>query len=92
MFLVSLLGCCGAIGESSCILKTYGGILLILFISTIISGIVAAVKKEDINSWVQEAGRTGIEKWVCDPITLEVSTLINTHMFCFIFWVWVWKP
>ena len=69
------MGCCGAVGENSCVLKIYGGILLIIFISTMVSGIMAFVFKGEIQDLVNEAAKSGIEKWECDPATLEVLTL-----------------
>ena len=69
------MGCCGAVGENPCVLKTYGGILLIIFISTMVSGIMAFVFKGEIQDLVNEAAKSGIEKWQCDPVTLEVLIL-----------------
>ena len=46
-----------------------------LFISTLVSGIMAFVFKGEIQDLVNEAAKSGIEKWQCDPVTLEVLTL-----------------
>ena len=40
-----------------------------------VSGIMAFVFKGEIQNLVNEAAKSGIEKWECDPATLEVLTL-----------------
>jgi len=47
--LVSFLGCCGSFTSNSCLMKTYGALLVILLIAEIGTAIAVYVFKSDIN-------------------------------------------
>ena len=49
VFVISFFGCCGAIKESSCLLITYGIILLVLFLLQVAIGVYAFIQFKDSN-------------------------------------------
>jgi len=52
--LVAFLGCCGACVENSCMMKTYGALLLVFFICEIGVGVAAYVYKGDVQDWIEQ--------------------------------------
>lgn len=54
IFLVAFLGCCGAIKENSCMLSTYGAIILILVVIQCVGAYLAFKYRTDIDGKVKE--------------------------------------
>eukprot|EP00413_Alexandrium_margalefii_P027176 CAMPEP_0204575974 /NCGR_PEP_ID=MMETSP0661-20131031/41502_1 /ASSEMBLY_ACC=CAM_ASM_000606 /TAXON_ID=109239 /ORGANISM="Alexandrium margalefi, Strain AMGDE01CS-322" /LENGTH=251 /DNA_ID=CAMNT_0051584663 /DNA_START=20 /DNA_END=775 /DNA_ORIENTATION=- len=52
VFLVGFLGCCGALKESTCMLRTFGTIITIIFIIEVIVAIVGGVEKGKIDTLI----------------------------------------
>jgi len=58
--LVAFLGCCGACVENSCMMKTYGALLLVFFICEIGIGVAAYVYKSDVQDWIKDEMNTTV--------------------------------
>jgi len=61
--LVAFLGCCGACVENSCMMKTYGALLLVFFICEIGIGVAAYVYKGDVQDWIKDEMNTTIANY-----------------------------
>jgi len=59
VFIIGFLGCCGAIKESTGMLKVYFGFVVVLVIGEIVVTILAFVKKGDAENWVADNLRDG---------------------------------
>jgi len=55
IFLVAFLGCCGAIKENSCMLSTYGGLILIVIVVQCVGIYFAFKNKTDIEKKIKES-------------------------------------
>ncbi|XP_033645980.1 CD151 antigen-like [Asterias rubens] len=62
IFLTAFCGCCGAMKESSCLLKMYIGILVILILVEVIGGILALVFRGSIRTFLSEQMQTQVTK------------------------------
>jgi CD63 antigen len=54
IFLIAFLGCCGAIKENSCMLSTYGGVILILVVVQCVGIYFAFKNKSDVESKIKD--------------------------------------
>lgn len=85
IFVIAFFGCCGAIRESSCMLTTYGIILLVLFILQVAIGVFAylQIKDEDqFKSLVRNGLQTTFNKYNTDPTAKEEFDLIQYTVHC----------
>ncbi|XP_059469010.1 uncharacterized protein LOC132192849 [Neocloeon triangulifer] len=81
IFCIAFLGCCGAIKESTCMLRTFGFILLIIFLIQMIGDILVFVYKEEVNfkieskiqNSLQNYGKDGVQKTLWDTIQRELK-------------------
>ncbi|XP_071809184.1 CD151 antigen-like isoform X2 [Asterias amurensis] len=62
IFLTAFCGCCGAIKESSCLLKTYIGILIIVILAEVIGGVLALVFRGSIRTVLSDEMQTQVTK------------------------------
>lgn len=62
IFILSFLGCCGAIKENYCMTMTYGVILFFIVILELSAGIVAIVFRDTIKTTATEEIKTALEK------------------------------
>ncbi|XP_035221222.1 CD9 antigen-like, partial [Stegodyphus dumicola] len=53
MFLIGLLGCCGALQESPCMLGTFFIFLLVIFAAEITGGVWAWMYKDEVNKIIE---------------------------------------
>jgi len=72
--LVAFLGCCGACVENSCMMKTYGALLLVFFICEIGIGVAAYVYKSDVQDWIKdEMNKTVVDYGKPDFASIKTS-------------------
>jgi len=63
VLLIGFLGCCGAIKENSCMLKTYAAIVLVLFIAEIVLGIMVFVYTDKAEAFIQDGMTDSFNKY-----------------------------
>jgi len=63
VLVISFLGCCGAIKESSCLLGIFFILILIIFFALVIAAIMLLVSKESVKELVGKVLETEVEKW-----------------------------
>jgi len=54
ILLLGFLGCCGALKENSCMLKTYASIVLVLFIAEVVLGILILVYTDQAEMYIKD--------------------------------------
>jgi len=63
IFLIAFLGCCGAIKENSCMLSTYGLIILILVIAQCVGAYFAFKYRTDVKDLVKDEVQKAVKKY-----------------------------
>jgi len=66
ILIMALIGLCGALGNSPCVLKTYSVILTILLLLEITLGIIGFVKKDLVIDLVGDIATESINSWKYD--------------------------
>ncbi|CAB3364974.1 Hypothetical predicted protein [Cloeon dipterum] len=79
IFTISFLGCCGAIGESKCMLYTFGSILMVIFILQTIIAILLLTSKDKISKHLNEEV---FGKAIAENKENEVVINIQTNLKC----------
>jgi len=72
--LVSFLGCCGLAKSSSCMMKTYGVLIIVLLMAEIGTGIAATIYKEEARDILTKGMKSALDKYkseTTDPATGE---------------------
>ncbi|CAG2172890.1 unnamed protein product [Oppiella nova] len=67
IFVLAFLGCCGAIKQNSCMLSTYGGLILILVVLQCVGAYFVLRDKGKIQDEIKGAIRTEFDKWNRSP-------------------------
>lgn len=78
IFLVGFLGCCGACRESSCMLCTYAGLLVIVFMGEIVVAVMAIVFKNRISDGLKDNMKVQVEKAIVDDPKNAITIVWNS--------------
>lgn len=85
IFVIAFFGCCGAIRESSCMLTTYGVILLVFFILQVAIGVFAYLQIKDENqfrSLIRNDLQNTFNKYSTDTVSKERFDLLQYSVHC----------
>merc|ERR1712002_868896 len=79
ILLLGFLGCCGALKENSCMLQTYAGIVLLLFIAEVVLGVLILVYSDKAESIITDAMKDSFNKYGGDDTSLTKSLDAAQH-------------
>jgi len=79
ILLLGFLGCCGALKENSCMLQTYAGIVLLLFIAEVVLGVLILVYTDKAESIITDAMKDSFNKYGLDDQSLTKSLDAAQH-------------
>jgi len=85
IFFIAFLGCCGALRGNTCMLSTYGSILILIFVLQIALGIFAFVQisdKNDLENKIANQIRILFTKYDSNNEAREVVDLIQQNFHC----------
>ena len=80
--LLSLVGCCGAIKESKCLLITYALVVILITLVQSIGIILSAVYQENLKDHISKAFAPVIQQYGNDPFTTQVWDLKMESLEC----------
>jgi hypothetical protein len=66
IFLISFLGCCGAIRESYCMLNTYSGLILLCLVAQGVGAYLALKYHYDLEKYAQKGVQSALEAYEWD--------------------------
>jgi len=79
ILLLGFLGCCGALKENSCMLQTYAGIVLLLFIAEVVLGVLILVYTDKAEGIITDAMKDSFNKYGSDDASLTKSLDAAQH-------------
>jgi len=79
ILLLGFLGCCGALKENSCMLQTYAGIVLLLFIAEVVLGVLILVYTDKAESIITDAMKDSFNKYGGEDESLTKSLDAAQH-------------
>lgn len=84
VFVVSFFGCCGAIKKNSCMLNTYGVILLVILVFQLAVGIYALVyvNKENLKNSLKDAMVDALKKYDSNNDIKDFFDTTQTKVSC----------
>jgi len=79
ILLLGFLGCCGALKENSCMLQTYAGIVLLLFIAEVVLGVLILVYTDKAEGIITDAMKDSFNKYGGEDAALTKSLDATQH-------------
>jgi len=81
ILLLGFLGCCGAMKENSCMLKTYAAIVLVLFIAEVVLGILIFVYQDKAEQYLKDGMNKPFNNYMQNDTTLTEALDVAQHDF-----------
>jgi len=82
MTIIGLLGCCGALRESQCLLGTLFVFLMILLVAEIAGGVWAYTNSEQLNKMISDSIQDTVRNYSKDKIKSNAFDLIQKELKC----------
>jgi len=79
ILLLGFLGCCGAMKENSCMLKTYALIVLVLVIAQIVLGILIFVYRGEAEDIITDSMKSAMDRYGLGDEALDASIDAAQH-------------
>lgn len=80
IFVISFLGCCGALKESSCLILTFSVFLMIVFIAEIGIGVAGYVKHSELRDILEKQFNRTMEDYTVSTDAQHAWSLVQSEL------------